>query len=79
MEAVKIERSMAGDFALENLIPEKELAETLGLSVSAVRAMRERGMPFLRLGAGGPGSRVFYDIPTMVAWIVSDCSRRSGT
>ena len=79
MNAAKIERSKPGDFALDDLIPESELAEKLGLSVSAVRSMRDRGLPFLRLGAGGPGSRVFFDIPTAVSWIVGHCKQQNTT
>jgi len=64
----QLERKTPGDFLASDLRSEREAAQELGLSASALRALRAGGLPFLRVGR-----LVRYDMPSVVCWLLNNC------
>ena len=58
---------------LEEIITEKELVELLGIDDKAMYNLRQRGLPFTRLGR----ARRVYLVAEVVEWIKANQIRRA--
>ena len=67
-------RDKPGDFLPGDLRNEKEAAVELGLSASALRGLRDDGLPYLRVGR-----LVRYDLPAVVCWLLNHCDGTVST
>lgn len=56
----------------ERLLPERDLAEFLGVSQATLRDLRAKGAPYVRIGR-----RVFYHDESFVGWLVGEGTRNS--
>jgi hypothetical protein len=60
-------RSTMSGLRIENLIKERELAKSLGVSKATMLNLRSRGCPYVRLGG-----RVFYEEETWMVWVIGN-------
>ena len=62
----KTERRLLGQLA--DLKGQQQVCDALAVSKETLYRLRERGMPFLRIGR-----RVYYYEPEVLAWILENC------
>ena len=62
------------DLRLEKFMSQKVLAEALGVSPDFLRKLREKGLPFLRLGG-----KVLYHETEVCRWLLENQSVNGNT
>ena len=55
-------------FVLGDLQAQKAVMKALGVGSETLRRLRERGLPAFNIGG-----RIYFDVPTLVAWILENC------